>query len=166
MPMPEYVSVVNQRKTNDAGLKFSSTFRHSGIHGACPLSVGVRVRVYVWVCVCINAGMPVCPASDQSGTRMKNQWCRDRSGTGPNRQSPAFFLVRYRTKITDAGMPKPAFVSSVPMPSYDNYTSIYNATVLSIDCDNDDEWKFYSRKSLHWNSNIVTDSKPYSINKI
>jgi hypothetical protein len=28
------------------------------------------------------------------------------------------FLVRYRTKIQDAGMPMPALVSSMPMPSY------------------------------------------------
>jgi hypothetical protein len=28
------------------------------------------------------------------------------------------FLVRYRTKIWHAGMPMPALVSSMPMPSY------------------------------------------------
>jgi hypothetical protein len=28
------------------------------------------------------------------------------------------FLVRYRTKIRDTGMPMPALVSSMPMPSY------------------------------------------------
>jgi hypothetical protein len=31
------------------------------------------------------------------------------------------FLVQYRTKIRDAGMPMPALVSSMPMPSYDTY---------------------------------------------
>ncbi len=31
------------------------------------------------------------------------------------------FLVRYRTKIRDAGMPMPALVSSMPMPSYATY---------------------------------------------
>ncbi len=30
------------------------------------------------------------------------------------------FLVQYRTKIRDAGMPMPALVSSMPMPSYDH----------------------------------------------
>jgi hypothetical protein len=30
------------------------------------------------------------------------------------------FLVRYRTKIWDAGMPMPALVSLMPMPSYAN----------------------------------------------
>jgi hypothetical protein len=29
------------------------------------------------------------------------------------------FLVRYRTKILDAGMPMPALVFSMPMPSYE-----------------------------------------------
>jgi hypothetical protein len=29
------------------------------------------------------------------------------------------FLVQYRTKIWDAGMPMPALVSSMPMPSYE-----------------------------------------------
>jgi hypothetical protein len=32
------------------------------------------------VCVCINAGMPDCPASDQSGTGMNRT---DDAGTGP-----------------------------------------------------------------------------------
>jgi hypothetical protein len=30
------------------------------------------------------------------------------------------FLVRYRTEKIDAGMPMPALVFSMPMPSYDN----------------------------------------------
>ncbi len=53
------ISVVNQRKTNDAGLKFSSTFRHSGIHGACPLSVGVCVRVCGGVLGCVGVSVRV-----------------------------------------------------------------------------------------------------------
>ncbi len=32
------------------------------------------------------------------------------------------FLVRYQTKIRDAGMPMPALVSSMPMPSYARYS--------------------------------------------
>jgi hypothetical protein len=31
------------------------------------------------------------------------------------------FLIRYRTEMTDAGMPMPALVSWMPMPTYDNY---------------------------------------------
>ncbi len=35
----------------------------------------------------------------------------------------SIFLVRYRTKIWDAGMPMPALVSSMPIPSYMAFTS-------------------------------------------
>jgi hypothetical protein len=35
------------------------------------------------------------------------------------------FLVRYQTKIRDAGMPMPALVSSMPMPSYGYYQGIW-----------------------------------------
>jgi hypothetical protein len=43
------------------------------VHGTCtcPSCLSVSVLVRVHVCVCINAGMPDCLASDQSGTRMK-----------------------------------------------------------------------------------------------
>jgi hypothetical protein len=34
------------------------------------------------------------------------------------RTSSGIFLVWYRNKIMDAGMPMPALVSSMPMPSY------------------------------------------------
>jgi hypothetical protein len=36
-------------------------------------------------------------------------------------------LVQYRNKIMDAGMPMPALVSSMPMPSYGGW---YEATKL------------------------------------
>ncbi len=35
------------------------------------------------------------------------------------------FLVRYRTKIQDAGMPMPVLVSSMPMPSYEIITKVW-----------------------------------------
>ncbi len=62
------------------------------------------VFVCVFVFVCINAGIPDCPASDQSGTRMKKL-------TMPG-------MVWYRTEIINAVMPMPALVSSLSMPSY------------------------------------------------
>jgi hypothetical protein len=67
-----------------------------------------------------NAGMPDCPASSQSGTGLKKA---NDAGTGPvpdYAHTVRHFLVRYRTKIQDAGMPMPALVSSMPMPSYVN----------------------------------------------
>ncbi len=65
--------------------------------------IHVRVRVPVRVFVCINAGMPDCPASDQSGTGLKKLTMPGivRYRTKP-RQS-GIFLVRYRTEIIDAG---------------------------------------------------------------
>jgi hypothetical protein len=62
--------------------------------------------------------MPVCPASDQSGTGLEKLTLLGivRYRTKP-RQS-GIFLVWYRTEIIDAGMPMPALVSSMPMPSY------------------------------------------------
>jgi hypothetical protein len=80
----------------------------------------VFMCVFVCVCVfmCINAGMPNCPASDQSGTGRKKLTMPGlvRYRTKP-RQS-GIFLVRYRTGIIDAGMSMPALVSTMPMPSY------------------------------------------------
>jgi hypothetical protein len=40
------------------------------------------------------------------------------SGTGVKWRSPAF-LVRYRTETTDAGIPMPALVFRMPMPTFD-----------------------------------------------
>jgi hypothetical protein len=80
--------------------------------------VGVFVCVFVFVC--INAGMPDCLAFDQSGTGIKKT---NDAGTVPvpdqTRQS-GIFSVRYRTEIIDAGMPMPALVFWMPMPSYAN----------------------------------------------
>ncbi len=76
--------------------------------------------VFMCVCVfvCINAGMSNCPASDQSGTGLKKT---NDAGTGPvpdQAKAVRHFFVRYRTGIIDAGVPMPALVSSMPMPSY------------------------------------------------
>jgi hypothetical protein len=114
---------------------------HLHVHGTCPcscfmsmLQVHVQaahyrcVRVYegmfacVFMCVsvsvCINAGMLNCSASDQSGTGLKKITM---PGLVRYRTKPRQFgiiLVRYRTGIINAGMPMPALVSSMPMPSY------------------------------------------------
>jgi hypothetical protein len=66
--------------------------------------------------------MPDCPASDQSGTGLKKLTM---TGIVQYRTKPkqsGIFLVQYRTEIIDAGMPMPAFVSSMPMPSYGVYS--------------------------------------------
>ncbi len=69
--------------------------------------------------------MPDCPASGQSGTGTGTGTGLKKTndaGTGPDRyrtklMQSGIFLVRDRTKIRDAGMPMPALVSSMPMPS-------------------------------------------------
>ncbi len=66
--------------------------------------------------------MPDCPAFIQSGTGMKKP-NNARTGPGLDKLTQSgIFLVQYRTKIQDAGMPMPALVSSMLMPSYDEHT--------------------------------------------
>ncbi len=84
--------------------------------------------VFMCVCVfvCINAGMPNCPAYDQSGTRLKKLTMLGLVWYQTKPRQSAIFLVRYRTGIITAGMPMPALVSSMPMPSYAlNYNSYF-----------------------------------------
>ncbi len=73
-------------------------------------SVCVCKCVFVCVFMCINARMPDCPASDQSRTGIEKLMMPGmvRYQTKP-RQS-GMFLVCYRTKIIDAGLPIPALV--------------------------------------------------------
>ncbi len=105
---------------------------HLHVHGACPcpcfksmLNVHVSVHVHaghhrcVCVFVCINAGMPDqhpnSPVPDWKKLTMPEQvWYRTKF------TQSGIFLVRYRTKIWHAGMPMPASVSLMPMPSYDH----------------------------------------------
>jgi hypothetical protein len=72
----------------------------------------------VFVFMCINAGMPDSPASDQSGTKMKTLAMSGMVRYRTKLRQSGNFLVWYRTEIIDAGMPMPAVVSSMPMPSY------------------------------------------------
>jgi hypothetical protein len=69
---------------------------------------------HVDVHICRNAGIPDCPASGQSGTGLK----KTKDAYRTKLILSGIFLVRYRTKIRDAGLPMPALVSSMPMPSY------------------------------------------------
>jgi hypothetical protein len=65
-----------------------------------------------------KAGMPDCPASSQSGTGMKKLTMLELVQYRTKPMQSGIFLVRYRTKLTDAGMPMPALVFWMPMPSY------------------------------------------------
>jgi hypothetical protein len=50
--------------------------------------------------------------------------------------------VRYRNKIMDAGMPMPALILSMPMPSYANLSLHYpHYTVNSLKCRKNQKWR-------------------------
>jgi hypothetical protein len=66
------------------------------------------------------AGMPDRPASGQSGTGLKKLTMPEQVRYRTNLTQSGIFLVWYRTKIRQAGMPMPALVFSMPMPSYAN----------------------------------------------
>ncbi len=74
--------------------------------------------VFVFVCVFINAGMPDCPASDQSSTGMIKTNDTGTYAVLDQADAVRNVLVRYRTEIMDARIPMPALVSLMPMPSY------------------------------------------------
>ncbi len=60
--------------------------------------------------------MPDYPVSSQSGTNKLTMTELVRYRTKP--MQSGIFLVRYRTELVDAGMPMPALVFLMPMPSY------------------------------------------------
>ncbi len=64
--------------------------------------------------------MPDRPASSQSGTGLKKLMMPEQVRYQTKLTQSGIFLVRYRTKIRDAGMPTPALVFWMPMPSYDH----------------------------------------------
>jgi hypothetical protein len=79
----------------------------------------LHVYVYVHVHICRNARMPDCPASGQYGTGLKKTTDARTGLVRTKLTQSSIFLVRYWTKIRDAGMPMPALASSMLMPSYD-----------------------------------------------
>jgi hypothetical protein len=79
---------------------------HAAHHKCVCVCECVFVCVFMCVFMCINAGMPDCPASDQSSTGIKKT---NDAGTGPvpnQIKAVRHFLVRYWTEIidTDAGV--------------------------------------------------------------
>jgi hypothetical protein len=63
--------------------------------------------------------MPDYPACGRSGTGMKKIMMPEQIRYRTKPMQSGIFLVRYRNKIMDAGIPMPALVSSMLMPSYD-----------------------------------------------
>jgi hypothetical protein len=77
--------------------------------------VCVRVRIHINVYNCRNAGLS---GSDQSGAGMKKLTMPGQVRYQTKPRQSGIFLVRYQTEIIDAGMPMPALISWMPMPSY------------------------------------------------
>jgi hypothetical protein len=92
---------------------------HVHVHSAspCPCSMSMSISMYIYIEMpeCRTVRHPVSPVPDCKKLTMPEQ-VRYRNKLTQS----GIFLVRYRTKIRHAGMPMPALVSSMPMPSYAN----------------------------------------------
>jgi hypothetical protein len=77
------------------------------------MSMSMSIDIYIEMPECRTVRHPVSPVPDGKKLTMPKQ---DRYRTKLTQSG--IFLVRYRTKIRDAGMPMPALVSLMPMPSY------------------------------------------------
>jgi hypothetical protein len=82
----------------------------SMLHSMSMLHVHVYVHVHVEMPAVRH---PVSPVPDWKTLTMPKQVRTKQTQSG-------IFLVRYRTKIRDTGMPMPALVSSMLIPSYEN----------------------------------------------
>jgi hypothetical protein len=99
----------------------SMSIMHVHFHVACPCCMSMsmlHVHVNVHEHIYRNAGMPDHPTSSQSGTGLKKLMMQEQVRYRTKLTQSGIFLVWNRTKIRDAGMPMPALVSSMPMPSY------------------------------------------------
>ncbi len=98
----------------------SMSIMHVHVHDACPcqccMSMAMSMYIYIEMLEYWTVRRPVSPVPNWKKLMMPEQaryWTKvTQSG---------IFLVRYRTKIRDAGMPMPALVSSMLMPSYANF---------------------------------------------
>jgi hypothetical protein len=119
----------------------SMSILHVHVYTACPcpccmsrsmLHAHVNVHVHIYR----KAGMPDRPASSQSGTGLKQLTIPEQVRYRTKLTQSGIFVVRYRTKIRDAGMPMPALVFSMPMPSSGKYQLLvaWNYSAVSHFC--------------------------------
>jgi hypothetical protein len=89
------------------------------VHVACPcqccMSMSMSMYIYIEMPECRTVRHLVSLVSDWKKLMMLEQVRYQTKLT-----QSGIFLVWYRTKIRDAGMPVPVLVSSMPMPSYGN----------------------------------------------
>ncbi len=93
------------------------------------MRVQVRVRVRVHVRVLVRVRVYKCRNAKLSGIRLVQYQTENlmMPGLVQYRNKPrqsGIFLIRYWTGIIDAGMPMPALVSSMSMPSYGDESEV------------------------------------------
>jgi hypothetical protein len=80
----------------------------------CFMSMSMSIDIYIEMPECQTVRHPVSLVPDwKKLTMLKPVRYRTKL------TQSGIFVVQYRTKIWDAGVPMPALVSSMPMPSYD-----------------------------------------------
>ncbi len=79
----------------------------------CFMSMSMSIDIYIEMPECRTVRHSVSPVPDWKKLTMPKT-VRYRTKLTQS----GIFLVQYRTKIQDAGMPMPVLVSSMPMPSY------------------------------------------------
>jgi hypothetical protein len=112
----------------------SMSIMHVPVHVACPcqccMSMSMSMYIYIETPECRTIRHPVSLVLDRKKLMMPEQVRYQTKLT-----QSGIFLVRYRTKIRDAGMLMPALVSSMPMPSYavlsDSYSMMSSTQSLS-----------------------------------
>jgi hypothetical protein len=105
---------------------------HVYVHVACLCACVCCMYIYMEMLECWTVRHSVSPVREWTELTMPGQ-VRYRTKLTQS----CIVLVRYRTKILDAGMPMPALVSSMPMPSYAVDPSNENAPrwICSMDPD-------------------------------
>ncbi len=107
---------------------------HSHIHVHIHIHIGTCIYIHLLICIstntvhkCRNAGLSGIRSvryRNEKITMLEQVWCR-------TKPSPSgIFLVRYRTKMIDAGMSMLALVCSMQMPRFASHTITSVANLL------------------------------------
>jgi hypothetical protein len=113
----------------------SMSILHVHVHVASPcqccMPMSMSMFIYIEMPECWTVRHPVSPVPDWKKLTIPEQ-VRYRTKLTQS----GIFVVRYRTKIRDAGMPMPALVFSMPMPSPGKYQLLvaWNYSAVSHFC--------------------------------
>jgi hypothetical protein len=130
----------------------SMSILHVHVHVACPCQCCMSMYIYTEMPEWRTVRNPVSPVTDWKKLMIPEQ---TRYRTKLTQSS--IFLVRYRTKIQDAGMPMLALVSSMPMPRYAiQYVLFGRIIVFWAATESEDQWgnlgirkQYYTSRDLH-----------------